>query len=255
MALQIESRGEIRIVTIDRPEALNALNAATLDEFGDVLASVEASRPRALIITGAGDRAFCSGADVKELFARSQAARVVASRGGHAIFRRLESLQCPTIALINGVALGGGLELALACTFRIATPNAKLGLPEVKLGLIPSYGGTQRLPRLVGEARALELILTGEPITAQTAYAIGLVNQIAEAQALEKAISFAEQFTKYSRRTVELALAAIKDAQPAQTNAGFAHEIAMARRVFSTRDADEGMRAFLEKRPPEFNDN
>src|SRR5919206_3739872 len=160
MAVELTRRDEIAILTLNRPEALNALSFAILREIGEAFDEVAASDARALVVTGAGPKAFCAGADIKELTGRSLVEQKRGAELGQHTFAKLERLPMPSIAIINGYAFGGGLELALACTFRVATRNARMALPEIKLGLIPGYGGTQRLPRIVGEARALDLILT-----------------------------------------------------------------------------------------------
>ena len=161
MTVQLSRIDELALMTFDRPEVLNALNFELLRDLGAAIDQVAGGDARALLVTAAGSRAFCAGADVKELMDRSLAATRQGAALGQAIFAKLDVLPIPSIALINGYAFGGGLELVLACTFRIALPGARLGLPEIKRGLTPGYGGTQRLPRLIGEARALEMILTG----------------------------------------------------------------------------------------------
>src|SRR4029077_6806144 len=166
MSIHLTRIDELALIRLDRPEVLNALNFELLRDLGAALAQVAASDAPALLVAGTGDRAFCAGADVKELMGRSLQATREGAALGQAIFAKLDTLPIPSIALINGYAFGGGLELALACTFRLAARNARLGFPEIKLGLIPGYGGTQRLPRLIGEARALELILTGRTLDA-----------------------------------------------------------------------------------------
>src|SRR5438132_4360004 len=169
MSIHLTRIDELALITLARPEILNHLNFELRRELGIALDQVAAGDARALLVTGAGDRAFCAGADVKELLGRSLPATRAGAAFGQAIFAKLDTLPIPSIALINGYAFGGGLELALACTFRLALRTAMLGLPEIKLGLIPGYGGTQRLPRLIGEARALEMILTGRTVTAEEA--------------------------------------------------------------------------------------
>ena len=178
-----------------------------------MLDSIADSDARALLVTGAGDRAFSAGADIKELMGRTpgRAARRRALLG-QSVLAKLDRLSMPSIALINGYAFGGGLELALACTFRLAAPTAKLGFPEIKLGLIPGYGGTQRLPRLVGEARAIEMILTGRTVEAEEAERIGLVNRIVEGDLIEAGIAFAREMTGYSLPVLGLARDAIRRA-------------------------------------------
>ncbi len=168
----------IALLTINRPQKLNALNRAVIEELDDAFQEVAKSPEiKGLIITGAGEKAFIAGADINELSAAAPIEMRQSSARGQEVFRRLEMMGKPSIAAINGFALGGGLELAMCCTLRIASPNAKLGQPEVKLGLIPGYGGTQRLPRLIGRGKALELLLTGEPMDAAEAHRVGLVNQ------------------------------------------------------------------------------
>ena len=167
MAIELTRHEECALIRLNRPQALNALSFALLRELGGVLDEVAASDARALLITGAGEKAFCAGADIKELTERTLLEQKRGAELGQAVMARLDRLPIPSVAIVNGYAFGGGLELAMACTFRLATPNAKMGLPEIKLGLIPGYGGTQRLPRLVGEARALEAwaSLRREPTT------------------------------------------------------------------------------------------
>src|SRR5947209_18241933 len=180
MAIHLTRISELAVVTLDRPEVLNALNFEMLRDLGAAFDQVADGDARALLVTGAGDRAFCAGADIKELMGRSLLVQREGAAFGQAVFARLDALRIPSIALINGYAFGGGLELALACTFRLAVRNAKLGLPEIKLGLIPGYGGTQRLPRLIGEARALEIILTGRTVEVDEGERIGLVNRVVD---------------------------------------------------------------------------
>src|SRR3954453_20562779 len=184
MAIQLTRLDEFALITLNRPDALNALSFGLIDDLARALDEVGRSDARALLITGAGAKAFCAGADIKELTGRSITEQKRGAELGQATFARIERLPMPSVAVINGYAFGGGLEMALACTFRIATRNAKMGLPEVKLGLIPGYGGTQRLPRAIGEARAMEMILTGRAIDAEEAYRIGLVQRIVEGDAL-----------------------------------------------------------------------
>src|SRR5438094_4925317 len=169
---------EIALITLDRPEALNALSFGQLHDLNRILDAIAGSKARALLVTGAGDRAFSAGADIKELMGRSLVEQRAGALLGQAVLAKLDQLSMPSVALINGYAFGGGLELALACTFRLAAPTAKLGFPEIKLGLIPGFGGTQRLPRLIGEARALEIILTGRTVEVDEGERIGLVNRV-----------------------------------------------------------------------------
>ena len=178
MPVELTRRDEFAIITLNRPEALNALSFQIVKDIGAALSEVAESNARALLVIGAGDRAFCAGADINELAGRTLSEVKRGAEAGQRTFARLDTFPMPSVAIINGYAFGGGMELASACTFRIATPNAKMGLPEIKLGLIPGYGGTQRLPRLIGEGRALELIMTGRTVEAEEAERIGLVSRI-----------------------------------------------------------------------------
>jgi enoyl-CoA hydratase len=254
MPVTLERRGAFAVLTLDRQEALNALSFAIIDEIAERLDAVAASDARALIVTGAGEKAFCAGADIKELRHRGQAAQRRGAERGQAVFAKLDTLPMPSVAVINGYAFGGGLELALACTFRLATPNAKLGLPEIKLGLIPGYGGTQRLPRVVGQARALELIMTGRTVEAAEAERIGLVSAIVEGDPVDAGIQFAETFTRYSLPALALARAAVQRALTVPLHEGLRMEADLSTLAFQTRDAEEGMAAFSEKRRPVFQD-
>ena len=254
MSLQLRRLDELALITLERPAALNALSFALLRELAAAFDEVAASDARGLLITGAGDRAFCAGADISELMGRSQAAIREGAAFGQGIMAKLDALAMPSIALVNGYAFGGGLELALACTFRIAAPSARLGLPEIKLGLIPGYGGTQRLPRLIGEARALELILTGRAVPAEEALAIGLVNRIADRDLVETGKSYAREMSGYSLRALALARDAVQRGRQTTLREGLAIEADLNTLAFETEDATEGMAAFLEKRKPVFRD-
>ncbi|MGA8758341.1 MAG: enoyl-CoA hydratase-related protein [Stellaceae bacterium] len=254
MSLQLRRLDELALITLERPAALNALSFELLRELGTAFDEVAASDARGLLITGAGDRAFCAGADISELMGRSQAAIREGTAFGQGIFAKLDALAMASIALVNGYAFGGGLELALACTFRIAAPSARLGLPEIKLGLIPGYGGTQRLPRLIGEARALELILTGRAVPAEEALAIGLVNRIADGDLIETGKSYAREMTGYSLRALALARDAVRRGLQTTLHEGLAIEADLNTLAFETEDATEGMAAFLEKRKAVFRD-
>jgi enoyl-CoA hydratase len=254
MTIYLSRIDELALVTLDRPEVLNALNFELLRDLGAALDQVASSDARAVLITGAGDRAFCAGADVRELMGRSLRVTREGTAYGQAIFAKLDALAMPSIALINGYAFGGGLELALACTFRIAVPTAKLGLPEIKLGLIPGYGGTQRLPRLIGEARALEIILTGRTVPAEEAERMGLVNRLVEGDLLEAGKSFAREMTGYSLPGLGLARDAVHRGLATSLREGLEIEADLNTLAFQTADAAEGMTAFLEKRKPVFRD-
>ncbi|MFN8533933.1 MAG: enoyl-CoA hydratase-related protein [Dehalococcoidia bacterium] len=252
MAIEISEAGPCTVITLNRPDALNALNSAMLDELDAALDRLRSSASRALIVTGAGDRAFCAGADVRELVGRTLESSWAGTERGQAVFQKLDDLPMPSIALVNGYALGGGLELALACTFRLAVPSAKVGLPEIKLGIIPGYGGTQRLSRLVGQGWALDLILTGRTVGAEEALRLGLVHRIVDGEPLAAAQRFAEEFTGYSRLAVRLARLAIRRAGETSLQEGLRSEAELTTLAFMTEDAAEGFRAFLEKRPPRF---
>jgi len=252
MSIDLRFSDELAVLTIDRQEALNALSFALIAQIGEAIDEVAESKARALIVTGAGPKAFCAGADIKELVDRSLADQKSGAEFGQATFAKLDRLRVPSVALINGYAFGGGVELALACTFRLATANAKLGLPEIKLGLIPGYGGTQRLPRLIGEARAMEMILTAKTLDAQEALSCGLINRIVEAPALDAAIAFARSFTQFGTLAVQFAREAIQRAAATSLSEGLRAEADLSTLAFRTADAAEGMQAFTEKRPPRF---
>jgi enoyl-CoA hydratase len=254
MPLTLTRRDETAVLVLDRQQALNALSFAFLEEIADAFDAVKKMGPRALVITGAGTKAFCAGADVKELRGRDLGAQRHGIERGQEIFSKLDALPIVSIAVINGYAFGGGLELALAATFRLATANAKLGFPEIKLGLIPGYGGTQRLPRVVGEARALELILTGRTVGAEEAQRIGLVHRLIDGDPIEAGVSFARELTGYSLPVLALARSAVMRALDVPLHEGLKIEADAATLAFRTADAEEGMAAFVEKRAPVFRD-
>ncbi len=254
MTVRLERRGAYDVLTLDRPEALNALSFAIIADIGRALDRVAAGDARALIVTGAGAKAFCAGADIKELGDRPLAAQKRDVEIGQATFAKLDTLPMPSVAVINGFAFGGGLELALACTFRLATANAKVGLPEIKLGLIPGYGGTQRLPRVVGEARALDMILTGRTVDATEAERIGLVSRIVDGDAVEAGMAFADSFSRYSLPVLGFARSAVMRALDVPLHEGLKIEADLSTLAFQTRDSVEGMAAFVAKRKPEFKD-
>src|SRR5690242_4618686 len=254
MAIHLSHHDELAPITLDRPEALNALSFALLQDLSRQLDSIAGSDCRALLVTGSGDRAFSAGADIKELMGRTLVEQRAGAALGQAVLAKLDQLPMPSIALINGYAFGGGLELALACTFRLAAPSAKLGFPEIKLGLIPGYGGTQRLPRLVGEARATELILTGRTVNADEAERIGLVNRVIEGDLIEAGQIFAREMTGFSLPVLGLARDAIRRAHDLPLHDGLKIEADLSTLAFQTEDAVEGMTAFIEKRKPVFRD-
>jgi enoyl-CoA hydratase len=254
MAIELTRTGEFAVITLNRPEALNALSFGLLRDLGARLDEVAGMGVRALLITGNGPKAFCAGADIKELTGRTLVAQKAGTELGQSVFARLERLPVASIAIINGFAFGGGLELSLACTFRIAARNAKMGLPEIKLGLIPGYGGTQRLPRLVGPARAAEMIMTGRTVDAEEAYRIGLLNRLYDGDALPAGMAFAREFTMHSLPVLNMAREAVGRALDTPVNEGLRIECDLATLAYQTEDSVEGMEAFIAKRKPEFRD-
>lgn len=254
MPVGLSRRENCALLVLNRPEALNALSFAILREIGEALDEAARWPVRALIVTGAGEKAFCAGADIKELRGRSLAEQKRGAEFGQAVFEKVARLPFASVAAINGFAFGGGLELALACTFRLATPSARMGLPEIKLGLIPGYGGTQRLPRVVGEARALEMVMTGRTIGAEEAERIGLVSRLIEGDPVEDALAFAREFTVYGLPALAFARAAVTRALDVPLHEGLKIEADLSTLAFQTRDADEGMAAFSDKRKPSFRD-
>src|SRR5258708_6190795 len=255
MPIQTSIDGQIAYVTLNRPEALNALSFTLLQDLSNAFDQVAASDARALVITGHGDKAFCAGADITELMNRNLVAERDGALFGQTVFARLDRLRIPSIAVIHGYAFGAGLELAMACTFRIATVKAKVGLPEIKLGLIPGYGGTQRLPRLVGPAKALDIIMSGRTVGAEEAERIGLVNAIVEGsdpQAL--GAQYATQYTGFSLCASAFARDAVRRAIDVDLAEGLRIEADLSTLAYRTADAVEGMRAFVEKRSAKFND-
>ena len=252
--LLYEKRNGIGYVAVNRPEKLNALNRKTMDELHDCFQEIERDdEVRAVILTGAGEKAFVGGADINELAVQTPVEGKELSRRGQKILDLIEQLGKPVIAAVNGYALGGGCELALACTIRIASENARLGQPEVKLGLIPGYAGTQRLPRLVGRGRALEMVLSGEPVSAAEAYRIGLVNQVVPAQDLmATAEKLAQKILANAPLAVKFALEAVNHGLEMTQAEGQFLEANLFGLSCTTADMKEGTRAFLEKRPARF---
>ncbi|MCB0760198.1 MAG: enoyl-CoA hydratase/isomerase family protein [Flavobacteriales bacterium] len=252
--LLIEDRENVRIITINRPQQLNALNRDTIDELGRELDAVDSNAPiRAIIITGSGEKAFVAGADIKEFAHFSVAEGKALSADGHdKLFNKVENLSKPAIAAVNGFALGGGLELAMSCHVRIASSNARLGLPEVSLGVIPGYGGTQRLAHLVGKGKAMEMITTAGMIKAEEALQWGLVNHVvAPEDLLANALNMAQSMCKNSPVAVAAAMRSILAGYQDGVN-GYDTEIAEFGKCFGTEDFKEGTTAFLEKRKAEF---
>jgi len=254
MAIELTRVEEFALITLNRPDALNALSLGLIRDLGARLDEVAKSDARALIITGAGSKAFCAGADIKELMGRGLTAQKQGGEFGQATFAKLDTLPMPSVAVINGYAFGGGMELALACTFRLAARNAKMGTPEIKLGLIPGYGGTQRLPRVIGEARALEMVMTGRTVDAEEALRIGLVSRVVDGDAVATGVAFAREFSGYSLPVLSFARDAVKRAGDTSLHEGLKIETDLGTLAFQTRDSAEGMAAFAEKRKPKFKD-
>jgi enoyl-CoA hydratase len=254
--LLYETAERITTIMINRPKSLNALNYKTMEELEKGLTRAQGDpETKVILITGAGEKAFIAGADINELALLNPISGKEGSKKGQALFSFLENLGKPTIAVVNGFALGGGTELALACTMRVASPNAKFGLPEVGLGIIPGYGGTQRLARLVGEGRAMEIILSAKAIDAQEAYRLGLVNKIFPKESLlEEARRFAQGFTQKGGIALRLAMEAVHQGLNLPLEKGLELEASLAGLSWATEDAKEGTRAFLEKRNPIFKD-
>ena len=252
--LLYEKRDGIGYVTINRPEKLNALNDTVMEELKACFESIEQdSEVKAVILTGAGEKAFVAGADIAVLAAQTPVEGKDRSVRGQRILERIQNLGKPVIAAVNGYALGGGCELAMACTLRVASENARLGQPEVKLGIIPGYAGTQRLPRLVGKGRALELILTGEPISASEAWRIGLVNQVVPAQDLIAAAeALARKIMANGPLAARFAMEAVNHGGEMTAEQGQFLEATLFGLCCTTADMKEGTRAFLEKRPANF---
>jgi len=252
--LLLERDDAVALVTINRPQVLNALNLATLDELRRVILDLKRDDSvRAVILTGSGEKAFVAGADVNELAAQTPLAGREHALSGQHVLDLIENMGKPVIAAINGYALGGGCELALACTLRIAADTARLGQPEVNLGILPGYAGTQRLPRLVGKARAMELILTGAQITASEAERIGLVNRVVPAAALlTEAKKLAGQLAKQAPIAVRYIIDAINHGLEMPFREGCRFEATLFGLVAGSEDMREGTRSFLEKRKPEF---
>jgi enoyl-CoA hydratase/carnithine racemase len=247
-------KDSIAYVTIDRPKVLNALNTSTWTDLRAAFEDAQADTSvRGVILTGAGDKAFIAGADISELAHLDAYQAEESSRRGQGVLDLIENLGKPVIAAINGFALGGGCETAMACTMRIAVEHARFGQPEVKLGLLPGGGGTQRLPRLVGKGRALQLILTGETISAQEAYRIGLVNEVVSADSLlDRAETILKQIAANAPIAVKFSLDAANKGLETSQSAGLALEASYFGICAATEDKKEGTSAFLEKRVPQF---
>ncbi len=250
---EVDDHG-IALITVNRPEKLNALSGALVAELRDAFERVAHEAPvRAAILTGAGEKAFVAGADIKELAVLTPIEARDYAAAGQQAFRILESLPKPTVAAVNGFALGGGLELAMSCSVRFASENARLGQPEVKLGIIPGYGGTQRLPRLVGRGRALELLLSGEPVSAAEAHRIGLVNAVVpQADLLNYSRAWLLKVMANAPLALGLVLESVDVGLDCGIDAGLRFEAAAFGVSAATEDRREGTRAFIEKRRPAF---
>lgn len=250
----LEFDGPLATLVINRPEKMNAVNNATADEIDGALDEVSKNSDlRVLILTGSGEKAFVAGADIHELAKRDTILGRSETRRRQEIYTRIEQLEIPSIAAINGWALGTGLELAMACTIRLASKRAKLGQPEVKLGIIPGAGGTQRLPKLVGMGRAMEMILTGDPVDAQRAYEMGLVNSVvAPEELMNSARALAKTLASRPKMAVQYGKEAVLRFAEGSLAEGLAHESYLHALSCGTRDKKEGVSAFLEKRKPVF---
>ncbi len=251
--LLVERRARVAIITINRPEKRNALNIQTREEGAAALEELRTdAEVRVVVITGAGDKAFVAGADIAEFAGRT----AVSQRDvmtGRSLFTAIDSFPKPVIAMINGYCLGGGCELALACDLRVASDRASFGQPEINLGIIPGGGGTQRLTHLIGEGKAMELIMTGDIIDAQTAFRLGLVNLVVPADELEaKTMELANRIAEKSPNALRMAKEAVKTAARSTLDEGLRREIDLFALCFSSADKDEGVSAFLEKRKPDF---
>jgi len=250
----LEIKNNVALITLNRPDKLNALNGETINELEDIFDSIK-NNPEVFvaIVTGSGEKAFVAGADISELNKLDVLSAKEFSEKGNRVFRKIENLDKPVIAVVNGFALGGGCELALSCHLRIASENAKFGQPEVNLGVIPGYGGTQRLARIVNSARALEMILTGDMVTAEEAYRLGLVNKIyPQVELLGKTMELAAKIISKGQQAIRLALKAVKATDNISLVEGLSYEASLFALVCGTDDFKEGTKAFLEKRKPLF---
>ena len=252
--ITVQQTAAVVLVTVDRPRVLNALNAETVGELDASIAQLDADvSVRVIILTGAGDRAFIAGADISELSQLTPTSAREVARRGQALCARLEGASKPIIAAVNGFALGGGCELAMACTLRVASETATFGQPEIDLGLLPGFGGTQRLPRLVGPGPALEMLLTGKPVDAATALRLGLVNQVVPAsQLIGKTQAMAAELASKPPLAVKYILDAVRSGLQMSLADGCGLEATLFGLVAATDDMREGTQAFLEKRSAVF---
>ena len=252
----LEKQGHVSIITINREKALNALSTAVLNDLEEAVNTVEADKDTyCVVITGAGNKSFVAGADIAEMKDKTVEEAAEYGAYGNKIFRQIETLHCPVIAAVNGFALGGGCEISMACDIRIASDNAKFGQPETGLGILPGFGGTQRLARLVGKGRAKELIFTCDMIDANEAYRIGLANKVVpQAELLDTCKAMAEKIMSKGSYAVSLAKEAINTGTETDLSSGLTLEADLFGLAFSTDDKKEGMTAFLEKRKANLTD-
>ena len=250
----LENKNAITYITVNRPKVLNALNMATMEELRAAFHDIKNDAAvRVVIFTGAGEKAFIAGADIGELAQQDAVSGKEYTHRGQNVLNLIENLGKPVIACINGFALGGGCEIAMACTMRLASENAKLGQPEVKLGIIPGYGGTQRLPRLVGKGNAMQMVLSGEMITAEEAHRIGLVNEVVPpGELIPRAEAIAAKIIANAPLAVQYAMEAVHKGMEMTLNEGLYLEALLFAVACSSEDKAEGTKAFLEKRAPEF---
>jgi enoyl-CoA hydratase len=255
--IRVERDGDLAVVTVDRQEKMNALNPQVIQQLGAAFEQLrEDSDVRGVVLTGAGEKAFVAGADIGELAKMGPVTGVEVSRQGQRVFLAIERFPKPVLAAVGGYALGGGCELALACHMRIASDNARFGLPEVGLGIIPGYGGTVRLARLIGLGRAVEMTLTGEMVGAEKAEALGLVSGVVpRAELLDRAKELLRKVTRNGPVAVRLALESVFHALDSSTAEALDHEASLFGLLASTTDMREGMEAFLQKRRPTFRGN
>ncbi len=249
-----QKKGAIAYVTVNRPKVLNALNMATMEELRAAFTAIKNDAEiRVAIMTGAGEKAFIAGADISELARHDAVAGKEYTHKGQSVLDLIENLGKPVIACVNGFALGGGCEIAMACTMRLASDNAKLGQPETKLGIIPGYGGTQRLPRLVGKGIAMQLVLSGEMITAAEAHRIGLVNEVVpQGELMARAEAIASKIIANAPLAVQYAMEAVNKGMEMTLREGLFLEATLFGVCCATEDKKEGTTAFLEKRPAQF---
>lgn len=250
----VEKKDRIAVVTVNRPEARNSLNSEVLEELKKAAEDVsQDENVLVVIVTGAGEKAFVAGADIKEMIGKTPLEMRRFTMLGHQVMDLFAKMEKPTIAAVNGYALGGGCELAIACDIRIASDNAKIGVPEVGLGIFPGFGGTQRLTKLIGKGRACELVFTGKMIKAEEAERMGLVNRVVpQAELMKEVEALAKDISTKGPVGVRLAKSALNRALEVGLSEGLAYERELVSLAFSTEDKEEGLKAFIEKRSPQF---